>query len=303
MGSLAISFSGKCIRFLNIDSSGKVSLAHEITTDYDFCDSNLVNEANHNVITEISHMITEVLKTSAVEAKNVSLSIGPGQVFINTLPVDFSESQNSIKSNILWDLSNYFPESYKDFKINYYKLVTPAPQDNVHHTLLIAVKKSILNFYGKILEESNLNINVFDIEPSAVKRFIDGLSTDSTSDYLLIGLANGRIDISINRGEDIIMYRYVFINEDNFLRRLERELNSLESVSRFDSLSDIYVYGEYSSEEVKDFLSSKYDEKNVTLLNPFKETNILEGARMEEEHINSGHKYASLFGLALKGLG
>ena len=34
-------------------------------------------------------------------------------------PVEFSDDKSNINSHILWELSHYFPENYKDFIVKY----------------------------------------------------------------------------------------------------------------------------------------------------------------------------------------
>ncbi len=301
MNSLAIGFSGNSIRIVGISKEKQLLHISELETDFDFDNEILEHSSDEHLISEIASVISGNLKKiNNIREYNACLSLSPLQVFTNTIPLEMETGEQTISSNILWDLSMYYPREYENFNVNYYRLGQIYPDDNVYDVLVLGINKDVLNFYEAVFEECGLNLSFVDSDHLAIPEFINEFSPGKEN-FVSLGLKPGRLDISLNKNDAVLYYSYASTGEFDFKTELDKELRELELKEGFEGLNDIYIYGESLLESVKEYLEQKYPAVNVNILDPFKNFNAGEFSE-GILHFSSAARFVPLFGLALKGL-
>lgn len=301
MNSLAVGFSGNSIRLVGL-SGDKLTHISELETDFDFDKEILEHYSDEHLISEIASVISDnVSKIDNINEYNVCLSLSPLQVFTNTIPLEMETGEQTISSNILWDLSMYYPRDYENFNVNYYRLGKVYPDDAIYDVLVMGINKDILNFYKSVFDECGLNLTIVDSDHLAVSEFVKKFYP-GTRNFVTLGLKPGRLDVSLNTSESLLYYSYASTGEFDFKTELDKELNELEIKDGFTEVDGIYIYGESLLESVKEYLEQKYPGININILDPL---NNFNGGEFSENilHFSSAARFVPLFGLALKGSG
>jgi Tfp pilus assembly PilM family ATPase len=300
LNSLAIGFSGNSIRLVGITDDNKLSHISELETDFDFDREVLEHSADDHLISEIASVITgNINKIENIRDYRICLSVSPHQVFTNTIPLEMETGEQTISSNILWDLSMYYPSEYENFNINYCRLGRIYPEDDIYNVLVLGINKDILNFYKAVISECDMNLTLLDTDHLAVPEFIGKIYPDKNS-FAALGLKAGRLDISLIKDNSLIYYSYASTGEFDFKTELDRELRELELKEEFLDINDIFIYGESLLESVKEYLEQKYPRINVDIPDPFK---TYDPGEFSEGilHFSSSARFIPLFGIALKG--
>ena len=308
MSSLAVGFSGNSIRLAAISEEKKLTYISELETDFDF-DREIPNHFNdQHLINELSSVIAEkIKKVPDIDSHGLSVLINTAQTFCTVIPLDMDGEEQIVSSNILWDLSMYFPEEYENFNVNYFRMGKVYDHDSIYKILILAVDKNVINFYRSIFSEFDVNIEIFDTDHFAMGKYINEFYFNKLNEpYAIFGLKPSRIDISVYDKDELKHYSYTSTGELDFKRELDKELNSLETCGCFNEIKSIFIYGESLLESVKDYLVKKYPDKEIVLLDPFDNFSIEDGVvdSPEEELLkfSSASRFAPLFGIALKEL-
>ena len=306
MSSLAIGFSGNSIRFAAISDQGKLTYISELETDFDFDREIMTHYNNQHLINELSNVIAEKInKIDNINYHKLSLLVNSAQTFCTVIPLDMEGEEQIISSNILWDLSMYYPEEYENFNVNYYRMGKIYDNDSIHNILILAIDKNVINFYRNIFSDFSLSIEIFDTDHFAMEKYISEFYHDKIDAPLaLLGLKPNRMDVSVYDNNELIHYSYTSIGELDFKRELDKVLTNLESCGYFKEINNIFIYGESLLESVKEYLLKKYPDKEIILLDPFDnfsiEDGIIESPEEELLKFSSASRFAPLFGAALK---
>ena len=170
MGTLAISFIGKSITALAADKNKRIISFHEIKSNFDFDDTDYENRYDNRTITETAELIQDELKDNLTGISYAGALINTSQAFLNVIPIDASEDGDNLSSHLMWDLSMYFPESYKNYSANYFKIDNPNLPPEVTEILMIAITKEKLEFIRKIFALLGLKIKIFDVDHFAAEK-------------------------------------------------------------------------------------------------------------------------------------
>ena len=122
MSSLAVGFSGNSIRLAAISEDKKLTYISELETDFDFDREIPLHFNDQHLINELSSVIAEkIKKVPNIDNHGLSILVNTAQTFCTVIPLDMDGEEQIVSSNILWDLSMYFPEEYENFNVNYYR--------------------------------------------------------------------------------------------------------------------------------------------------------------------------------------
>lgn len=296
MDSLGISFSGKHIRFVGVNMEGEAVFIKEAEADLDFSEDLSYYSRNSAVINNISEVIKDTLAETGTGTEAVNFSIDTNNAFLNVIPVDFSETPENIKSRILWDLSNYFPDSYKNYRLNYIKLPGADNFDNINNVLLIAVHNNLNLLFQKIFSEAGLGIKLFDIDQLAALHSVNSLEPGvKNKKCILIGCRKNRIDISFARNNNLAAYTYLLYKDVDFESSLRKELIDM---SLGAGAADIYVYGEEIAGFASGIAKNAVNDSEVSYIDLY--ARAAEG--LNPDYKKTSYKFAPAYGLALKGL-
>lgn len=290
----------KSIRFLETNKDNKISFAFNLTENFhldNLCNQNKQTDTYAN---EIASTINDILEKSKTTSLTSKLVFDSNLCFSNVIPLDFSEAPEKISSNILWELSNYFPDNYKSHKISYHKLNSEQYSENIKDTLIIAIKNNLIDTIKRLSGLINIKITSIGIEHFASENYFRTIRKNLIEDdaILIIGCKRNRFDFSIINKSGCFAFDYLIIKDFNFQEPLIKEFNKIES--KYDTLkiNNIYLYGDETTSTAYNVLNQASKKSRLILSNPFYELGITDN--VEQDIISEGYKFIPLCGLALK---
>jgi hypothetical protein len=270
LGRVAIQYSGKNIRILEISEKKSIKYIDQL----DYLDSSvffLEPKLNHKRISELSDLLITNMKKNSVYTDAIEFILDSRLAYISVIPVDFSDEIDNTNSTLIWELSNFFPESYKNYKITYQKLKNSEDKPGTFgNTLLVAYHKQIAEITRRLSELTSIKFSKinFDI-------FTAGLYFQNTgiSDFICIGCKNDKTDISFYKGNKINYFSGLYMKEKPSGYYYD-EINRILNLAEFSEISNIYVYGEESAVSIYGYLSDNMQKRQVSMPDPFLNVNF-----------------------------
>ena len=301
MKTLAVSLSDRTVRFIQVNEKKEIDFVESIDTSFSFSECFKYGVYDEMVVNEASVIICDALKVLNLSSTKIAVMIDTSEAFLNIIPIDFSETLQNISSGILWDLSNYFPDSYKNFRINYYPVKNDKYSNLISDTLVIAIDNSKIEILKKIFHSCRLKINLFDIEHfSAEKYFKEIYKKQLTGkSSLILGCKKNRIDVSITDSDSMKYFEFFNFKETGYQIKLKELFNYLSVNSDFYNYDFIFLYGEDYSGDVYQILTSINKSIKIIYPDPFKDFEV-HGRFKNSNKLNDGFKFISACGLALK---
>lgn len=283
MINLNIEFSDNTLRVLRLDKLKKISLKQEINLSFSLSDDSVLRKDKSDLIREFEDVLSDMLKMDEkidVNDRDITAGflIGTEQTFLNVTPVDFEEDNSSVSSHIIWELSNYFPDTYKDFNIRYYRLNNNRVSENIDDTLLIAINKKKLEFIKTICDSSGIKIKNIEIDHIVIEKCLKEKYPEDIigKTVLVIGIKKGRVDFSLLSDGEIRYYDHDNPGGSNLKQLVIKQINLLNSL--LFTIEKIFIYGEDTNNELREFLKEhiectdifniKYDNTEDTTFSP-----------------------------------
>lgn len=289
----------KSIRFLEISKENKISFAYHLVENFNIENFYFQNKLSDSYINEISELINEVLKKSNASSHTSKLLIDTNYCFTNVIPLDFSEGDDKINSNILWELSNYFPDTYKNYKVSYHKLLSDLYSKDIKETLIIAIKNNFIDAIKKLSKQINIKISTIDIEHFASEKYFRKIRNNlfDGETIVIIGCKKNRFDFSVINDSGCIGYDYFLLDDSNFHDKLIKQYLKTEEKYRSLQINNIYLYGDESTSSAYKIINDIARKSRLILSNPFYEIGITEN--VGSDIVSEGYKFVPLCGLAL----
>lgn len=287
MNTISIGFSGNVVRILQLGETKQIVSKDEITLSFNINDESCQKKGRSELVNEFSDSVSKVLNNDNQEMITAGIIIDTSQTFLSVFPIDFNEEQSSINSHILWELSNYFPETYKDFNIKYFRLNNNFLNDNIDEVILIAIEKNKIEFIKNLCNSCNIKIRNIEIDQFAVEKCLkeNYQELKGNKNILIIGCRNSRLDFSLMVNEKLKYYDFENFEGDNFKCSLINEINLFNSASDGNKIDKIFLYGEDISFKVKSFLTEQFGNVDCELITASD---------------NDDSRFSPLYGLALK---
>jgi Tfp pilus assembly PilM family ATPase len=293
-----IGLFGQSIRFLETSKENKISFAQIKSDNFELSNLFKQNKLTESEISNSADIINAALEESKTESNISRLLIDTDRCFANVIPLDFSETKEKINSNILWELSNYFPENYKDFKISYHKLNSESFSESIKETLIIGIKNSITDALKKLCGLINIKITSIDIEHFASEKYFRAIRKNLFKDenILIVGCKKNRFDFSIINDSCGFAYDYFIPVDANFQDKLIKMYIKLEEKYRNLQISSIYLYGDDTTTGAYKIINDLSHKARVILSNPFYEIGITD--KVSTDIVSEGYKFIPLCGLS-----
>ena len=292
MDTSVLGFSDNNLRFLRINSSREVISSGEADLGFSINDISYLKKNKEDLMNVFSLKLGEFISQDEIKEMNAGIIIDSSQTFLNIIPIDFNENKNNINSLLLWELSNYYPDNYKDFSVRYLKLKKNLTGENVYEVLLIAIDRNKLNFIKSLCNGIGIRIKNIEIDQFASEKYVKENYNTEGLKVLLAGFKNNRMDFSINDGSRIIYYDYGRTSRQSYLNVLKKLLNSFRLSSGPVFPDRVYIYGDGLSEELETILYNEFGKNNVIVLSPL----------INQKTNPESSTFVPLFGLALKNL-
>ncbi|HMS34710.1 MAG TPA: pilus assembly protein PilM [Ignavibacteria bacterium] len=288
MVNINLEFSGNILRALQLNDAKEVILKNEITLSFNLNDEFHSRKNKDSLIEEFEESISSIFNNEDQEQKTAGILIGTSQTFLNVMPVDFNEDAGSISSHILWELSNYYPESYKEFTIKYFRLNNNYLSDKIDDVLLIAISNSRLEFIKSLCDSCDVTIKNVEIDHFAVEKCLKEFypAEIKNKSVLIIGSKSGRLDFSLVSNGLMRYYDYEVTEKSDYRNLLVRQINLLNS-SLFN-VERFFLYGDDKTASIRNFLEEQFQNIPVSFIS--------------HSGKNEDYGFAPLYGLALKNL-
>ena len=286
--NLNLEFSGNVIRAIGLNESGEIVLKEELSLSFNLNDEQVTRKNKEDLTAEFEESMNRMLEEEEDrEVKPAGILIGTGQTFLNVSPVDFNEDAGSITSHILWELSNYYPDNYKDFNIKYYRLNNNYLSDNIDDVLLIAINRKKIEFIKQLCDSGNIKVKNVEIDHFAVEKCLkEHYGNEINNKTILItGCKNGRLDYSLIVNGSMKYYNYDLTERSDYRNLLISQMNILNSSAHIPER--YYLYGDGSTADVRDFLETQFH---------------IPVSIISYSGRNEDSAFAPLYGLALKNL-
>ncbi len=288
MVDLNLEFSGNVLRILKLNDSKEPVIKKEFGLGFNINDESRSRKNKDDLIRKLEEILNSLAAEGNFEFNSAGILINTEQTFLNVTPIDFNEDISSISSHILWELSNYFPETYKNFNIKYYRLNNNYLNENIDDVLLIGINKSILEFINNLCGGCDLKIRNVEIGHFALEKCLkeDYPAESKNNTILVIGCRDYRFDYSMIVNGVLKNYDFDIYEGSDFKNLLINQINT--SGSLFYNIDIVYLYGDVSVGKVKLFLEKQFQNIRVCVIK----------VRGKEED----SRFAPLYGLALKNL-
>jgi Tfp pilus assembly PilM family ATPase len=300
--SLIISFSGKKITIAEIGEKNEILFLETLVSDYDMNGNITMDRFNDSMIYSCSDLINSVIKGKKYDEHKVGLLMDSSIAFFNLMPIDYKEPVDNIRSQILWDLSNYFPQNYKEFSVNYFRMKKANYSPHVQDTLIIAMHKVKMEFFKSIFDFCNLYINITDIDHLSAEKCIKKVYSNDfrNKKNLIIGIKKNRADLSIIDNNNLYYFDYLNTDSGLFQERLVKTLSFFYERDLNLFFNKIFLYGDDGLNHINKLVSSVFPEKETIITNPLSIFNYSAIRNTVLNFENEGYKYTPLLGLALK---
>lgn len=268
MGRVAVQYSGKHIRILEISDKKSIKYIDQ----FDYLDSSiffLEPKLNPKRISELSDLLISNMRKNSVYTDAIELILDSRLAYISVIPVDFSDEIDNTNSTLIWELSNFFPESYKNFKITYQKLQNSGDKHGtLGNTLLVAYHKQIAEITRRLSELTSIKFNKINFDV-----FTAGLyfQNTGTGNFICIGCKNDKTDISFYLGNKISYFTSLYMKEKQSGYYYE-EINHILSLPDFGDISSIFIYGEEPAVSIFGYLNENKQKRQVLMPDPFSDS-------------------------------
>jgi len=302
--TLTLSISDRIIRFVEINEKREISFIDSIDTTFSFTECFRTGKDDEAIVSEAANVIHEAIKDKNLSSNKIGILLDSIFTFINIIPIEYSDDSPGVASSLLWDLSNYYPNNYKNFKLNYYKLGNKKFAEKVTDTLYIAIENDKLEIINKIMHTCRLKTGLFDIDHFAVEKYIRELYKPHLSSRrcLYIGCKRNRFDISIIDSNSLIHYEFIMFKETNYIKKLSDFLDKIKSGNESKTFDFVILYGDDYTVDIFNWLSSALQDTKIYLPDPFTELSLHEMISNNLKFREEGNKFIPACGLALKGL-
>ena len=302
MEKLILSFSDEYIRAIGVNDLNEIILMEEVSSIVDFGKDISYYKNNTTVLSETSQMIHSILNTDIARIKKVGVALDSAQAFLNIIPIDTNDDEKTINSQIMWEISNYFPETYNDFNIKYIKLNNHKYTQNIDDALLIAIDKFKIDFCRRVCSELKLNLKTVEVDHFAAEKILSDNYKDKvlTANVLLIGYKASRIDMSVVANGKIRYYEYVNKDDNEYHERFASALKNLSVSIPELNLKDVYIYGGDFSGNIDERFQEIFKNVSTTVIDPFFKVKLSRELLSEKSADRNLHRFTPLCGLASK---
>lgn len=298
MTSFSIGLSGNTLRLLGLDASGKITSTDTTRLSFDLGDDLLYTKNPESIVPEFVEHITSFVKNEELKSLKAGVTIDTSMAFINVIPLDLSETSGAVESHILWELSNFYPDTYKDFSKRFYKLGNPLFGGVIDEAIIIAIDRKKIRFIKNLCAQAGLQPKNIEIDHFAVEKCLTELFGRNVrnNNVIITSCSKKRIDSSLLANTSLKFYDYDHVLDRNPVKIIYEQLNKMKVKFPDISISEIFLYGEISSRAIANDIGNHLGGIKITHLDLFGE------ARPDGKPKPDSSVYAPLVGLALKNL-
>ncbi len=288
MNKIIIGYTGKHIKFLLVENGKKVSFVDQ----QEYADANiffLEPKINHKRITELSSIISTVFRKNNFHFDTAGLVLDSRLAYMSMIPVDFTDEAENINSSLIWELSNFYPDTYKNFKISYQRIDSNKDEyAYLGNTLIIAYHKNIAEITRRLSELTGIKFTGINFDNFAAGKYFLG---KSEKDFILLGLKQEKTDIMHYLNGEIRNYTGLYKNNETKFG--SGEIENILKIPGFSGINKVFIYGEESAVQYGEKINAEY--KQTVIENPF--SNLSAEGILQDNVSIVPYSFTPLFGL------
>lgn len=246
-----------------------------------------------------SDLIKEFLRSGDASGLKAGAVIDPSSAFICVLPLDFSEPGPALESHIQWEISNFYPESSRNFSKRYYRLGEPLFSSDIFESLVIAIDRRRIRFIKNLCLSAGIQLKNIEIDHFASERCLTELYGRSVRGncVILSSCRMNRIDTSMLRDGKLCHYVFDLTCGENPASVLYRQITeATHKLGTSETIPEIFLYGEASGHVISQGFGEILSDTKLTHLDLF-------SAKIKDRNPKyDSSAFVPLFGLALKNL-
>lgn len=282
---LAIAYIEDKVRFLGTDGLNEICFSEE----YDFKGTEeILTKSRTEKQNELGYFIKDIIESNNLYSDYTGFLIDSSVAFINTIPIDYNDDTGSINSNILWELANYYPDNYKNFNVNYFKIGKCFPENgNTYNTLIVATNSITTDTIQIILKSAKIQADYFNVDTISSLKFLQKAIVEQDSEHILLACKSDSLTFFNFNSEELISFDRLFLPNNSSIDKISSALRSIIP-EKLNPNTKILLSGEKSVNEIKLLLSEKY--KHCSIINPFDFFNIsqnFKGTLPDETSVSS----------------
>ena len=246
-------------------------------------------------VDEFLDRMNNFLATTAAKPTQVAVTMDAAIVFINTLPIDDRASQSDIKEHLEWELNEYFPGTPRDSFITDTHFL--AGETGKHHdnVLMVSVRRDLVQKLHRSFARMQLKIDIVDVDHFSADTAMRINHPETADKFVaLVGVKEGRIDVSSIRHNDMESYSYVLNDSE---KQLTGQIEKLSKETK--GLSSITLFGTGLTSESIPYIRNA-SSVPVELLNPLRYVEVTNNIRTTTDVPSTAYRYASSIGVALR---
>ena len=286
--SLGLNFAGNKLFAVEAkggdDQLNLISVA-ESSSDISF-DFDVIG--NESYIQKFADQINTLLEQKNIKATETHLALERRMVFLKVINVEKELAEAQLKQQVEWELEQVLISPRDEYNVGYERLV--SSQGSFESVLIVAVRKSIINYMKEIFDRTPLQLTVVDVDIfAAIRSIINVVGTSSEGFIALIDFNKRGIDFGLVRnGKFVISSEISSVSDDDGTNpiaatgeeiaklvndELIRLLQKINVKEIDDVFEQIYLCGEQADSEIIDQLKKYQQSARIDFANPFQNLN------------------------------
>jgi Tfp pilus assembly PilM family ATPase len=236
--------------------------------------------------------IQAFMKTIGAGAHFFSFGLNSKMAMVQSIPIEQSLTDEEFNVHLQWELQNFYPDANPEqFIIMPYALVNDAGEPD-SRAMIVAVRKSFLNFLNGVCEKLNGSLHIVDIDHFCAENCITFSSPHIASKRTaVIGIDEETFDASLLIGGKNSHIQTIQRNGDDF--------SAIDQYARERNVDAIYVHGRIITPEMVEQLQ-QFTSYPVELSDPFRKVALPATLINLEEIKTKRQEYTAAVGLAVR---
>ena len=233
------------------------------------------------------------LKKIGSGSKHFSFGLNSKMVMLQTVPMDSSFGENEIDQQAKWELNQYFLDSHPhSFSVSAVPL--QGDMDALHTpTLVLAVRKSFVNFLTRVCGQSGATLNIVDVDHFAAENaFLVNYPEAVTRRCLLVGADEESFDVSVLVAGQTTDVSVVPRSSMSDISQLVAYIQAMKPEA-------IYFHGRIVTADLVAEVAAASGVP-AEILNPFQKVVLPKSVGNYAEILRAPQSYAAAVGLALR---
>ncbi|KPL08422.1 hypothetical protein AMJ86_00535 [bacterium SM23_57] len=296
-GLVGITFVDNIFRMAEVQVVGGQYQINKIVQNKMNSPFDIIKHKDNQRVDDLSGIINQAVKSNNVTLERTAFSLDSQMVLMKKVPIDFGLSKVDIKEQVNWEARQFILESINEYIIDFNQL-TGEHKKGYQEILVIAVRKAIIDFILKIFSQTNLKIEVIDVNIfSAIRAIRANYECRHGEKIALVDISNDKIMLCFLIGGEYFLsneFRFfdesdekkgAFPTDEELTKLISKEIRRLildhKLGENIEDLDRVFLYGEMVKDEVLETLQNYYDVR-IDKVNPFRRLRFASDVSVDE---------------------